>query len=549
MRKRVKTLLIVLTVVFSAFLCTGCSFFEDDYLEKLTCTHEYDEGIVTTVPSCIKAGEKTVTCVKCGKEKTEKLEKLAHHYKVQDGQDATCTVDGWSTYSSCTVCGAIDGKMILPATGHTGVEIPAQAPTCTEPGYTASSYCSTCGEWLVHPTEISATGHTEVLVAGRPATCTDNGYTASSYCSTCDETLLESDTVLAVGAHTLNADGLCTTCGTDSAFAAKINAGHYAYTEYTGEDVMGKTIRFKWNQNNVSIDVDVSDNEGFIISPGTPNYESYRYYSGYLCFDGVVNSRFRRCAIGTESYPQLTTNADMSIAFIGEYLYFQFPKVLNFSQCFDYWGEIWFFSNGTISEEFRDGVEIVSELYTVSSSSSNTANVLTDNGNGTYNYTFAGVGDFVHNTAVEIGVGETLVCDFTLSTPTIDETGWFGVCFGDEGYTDAGIVTYPHSSYWMINYDKWASRLYCVTQTPVISESELKMSNVVLTDTSYDYRITLRQDEDGTYTYSLSRKASTDTAYTLIHERADIACPTPSCLMLTSVYNTFTLQNLCFYKV
>ena len=51
----------------------------------------------------------------------------------------------------------LDGsEEVIPATGHTEVEIPAIEPTVDSVGYTAGTKCAVCGEILVAPEEIPA---------------------------------------------------------------------------------------------------------------------------------------------------------------------------------------------------------------------------------------------------------------------------------------------------------------------------------------------------------------------------------------------------------
>lgn len=558
MRKGIKALLLTLTVAFGAFAFAGCSLADDDYLNELLCEHQYDEGIITTAPSCIKKGELTITCVKCGKEKTKAVEKQPHNYIAVSEESPTCIKAGYSAHEICTVCGSVKGKTMIPATGHTVVEVEGQAPTCTSVGYSASSYCSTCDAEIIPRTEIEATGHTEVLMVGKPSTCTQAGFTASSYCSTCDEILLALTEVPA-GEHNYVVPGgyyttdNCGICGASNSFTSAIQSqNNYIYTPYNGQDVMGKIIRVKWYKtgtgvNSVFLRSDTTDNPGSILAPG----DEKGIIDVGLVEEGKIGSMARSCVKG--EYNAImgcmkTHPKNMKSAQIGDYIYFQFPEIIEYP-AFDFFGEITFLSNGVIDERSWGLVEIVSEKLTVEVSSNETNNLLTDNGNGTYNYKFGGDGDFIHNSEIEVDVDETLVCDFSLSINSLTENGWFGVCFGNETYKEMGLVSYPHTVYWMINYNEDSIRLYCGSDVPVISMGDLNISNVLLTGATYNYRITLTKDQDGTYTYALLRKASTENAYTLIHERANIACPTPSCLMLTSVYNTFTLTDVCFYKV
>lgn len=67
--------------------------------------HSWNEGKITTAPTCENAGVKTYTCTVCNATKTEAIN----------------------------------------ATGHTPVEVAEQPATCTEAGHTAGVKCSVCG--------------------------------------------------------------------------------------------------------------------------------------------------------------------------------------------------------------------------------------------------------------------------------------------------------------------------------------------------------------------------------------------------------------------
>ena len=51
------------------------------------CTHEWDEGKVTTEATCTTAGVKTFTCAKCGETKTEEIAALGH---IDENSDNIC---------------------------------------------------------------------------------------------------------------------------------------------------------------------------------------------------------------------------------------------------------------------------------------------------------------------------------------------------------------------------------------------------------------------------------------------------------------------------
>ena len=90
--------------------------------------HSYNDGVVTSEPTCTEAGVKTYTCAACGETYTEEI----------------------------------------AAKGHTEVVDAAVAPTCTETGLTEGKHCSVCGEVLVAQEEVAASGH----VYGNDGKCT-----------------------------------------------------------------------------------------------------------------------------------------------------------------------------------------------------------------------------------------------------------------------------------------------------------------------------------------------------------------------------------------
>ncbi len=67
------------------------------------CEHSYDNGEITTEPTCTTKGVKTYTCTKCNKTKTETVPKIEHEYVSNVTKEATFTEEGVITYQ-CTAC-------------------------------------------------------------------------------------------------------------------------------------------------------------------------------------------------------------------------------------------------------------------------------------------------------------------------------------------------------------------------------------------------------------------------------------------------------------
>ena len=162
--------------------------------------HSWDEGVITTSPTCSDAGVKTYTCTVCSETKTEVLGATGHTPVDVAEQPATCTEAGHTAGVKCSVCGAtISGIEEIPATGHTEVIDEAVAATCTTPGKTEGKHCSVCNEVLVAQEEIPAKGHTEVIDEAVAATCTENGKTEGKHCSVCNEILVAQKEIPAKG--------------------------------------------------------------------------------------------------------------------------------------------------------------------------------------------------------------------------------------------------------------------------------------------------------------------------------------------------------------
>ena len=164
--------------------------------------HRWNNGTVSTEPTCTGAGVKTYTCMVCQKTKTEAISATGHKPVEHEKKDATCTDPGREAGETCLKCGAIlSGMKEIPAKGHTEVIDAAKAPTCTEPGLTEGKHCSVCNEVLVKQEEIPAKGHTEVIDPAVEPTCTKTGLTEGKHCSVCNEIIVAQTEIPAKG-HT-----------------------------------------------------------------------------------------------------------------------------------------------------------------------------------------------------------------------------------------------------------------------------------------------------------------------------------------------------------
>ena len=151
--------------------------------------HKYSSRIVN--PTCEDDGYTEYTCV-CGDTYRDSYTTATGHtVKADDPKSPTCTENGLTEGSHCTVCNKILIKQeIIPATGHTELIDQGSDATCTEDGITEGKHCSACGEVIISQTVIPATGHTEVINKGTSATCTTAGISDGAHCSACGEVLI-----------------------------------------------------------------------------------------------------------------------------------------------------------------------------------------------------------------------------------------------------------------------------------------------------------------------------------------------------------------------
>ena len=147
--------------------CSRCDAKDD------VSPHTWDNGTITTAPTCTKAGERTYTCTECGATKTEPIDATGHSWKSDWTSDAThhwhecdnknCDVtdnagkNGYAEHSGgkatctqnavCEICKASYGS--LDPNNHTDLKhIDAKAATAAEEGNIAYWYCDGCKKYF-----------------------------------------------------------------------------------------------------------------------------------------------------------------------------------------------------------------------------------------------------------------------------------------------------------------------------------------------------------------------------------------------------------------
>ena len=147
--------------------CSRCDIKDD------VSPHTWDNGTITTAPTCTKAGEETYSCTKCGATKIEPIPATGHSWKSDWTSDAThhwhecanenCDVTdnagkkGYAEHSGgkatctqnavCEICKASYGS--LDPNNHTDLKhIDAKAATAAEEGNIAYWYCGGCKKYF-----------------------------------------------------------------------------------------------------------------------------------------------------------------------------------------------------------------------------------------------------------------------------------------------------------------------------------------------------------------------------------------------------------------
>ena len=184
---------------------------------KVVSGHTFGTWTTTKNATCTQVGTESRKCTVCGKTETQTIAKTGHKSVTDKAIPATCTTDGKTEGSHCSVCGAvIKAQDTINATGHKfGNWTTTKSATCTESG-TQIRKCETCG--ATESKSLSAKGHTEVVDKAIPTTCTTDGKTEGSHCSVCGAVIKAQDIIKATGHKfgnwTTTKSSTCTESGT-----------------------------------------------------------------------------------------------------------------------------------------------------------------------------------------------------------------------------------------------------------------------------------------------------------------------------------------------
>ena len=172
------------------------------------CENHWDDGKITTTPTCTKTGVKQYTCTICSETKTEEIAALGHNYSSDWTIDtaAACETVGSKSHH-CTRCDSKKDVTEIPASGHSWNDgAITTEPTCTDEGVKTFT-CNACGKTRTEA--VAALGHnySSDWTIDTAAACETVG-SKSHHCTRCDSK--KDVTEIPASGHSWN-DGAITT--------------------------------------------------------------------------------------------------------------------------------------------------------------------------------------------------------------------------------------------------------------------------------------------------------------------------------------------------
>ena len=167
------------------------------------CENHWDDGKITTTPTCTKTGVKQYTCTICSETKTEEIAALGHDYSSDWTIDtaAACETVGSKSHH-CTRCDRKKDVTEIPASGHSWNDgAITTEPTCTDEGVKTFT-CNACGKTRTEA--VAALGHnySSDWTIDTAAACETVG-SKSHHCTRCDSKKDVTE-IPASGKHTWN---------------------------------------------------------------------------------------------------------------------------------------------------------------------------------------------------------------------------------------------------------------------------------------------------------------------------------------------------------
>ena len=184
--------------------CSVCGTVLTPQTDIAAFGHAWDEGVVTTQPTCTENGKKTFACKNNPSHtKTEQVEALGHNLTHVEAKEATCETSGNIEYWYCDRCGKFfrdaensiaieESATAVAAIGHSWDEgVVTTQPKCTEAGKKTFTCTNDPSHTRMEPVE--ALGHNLMHVEAKPATDEENGNIEYWQCALCGKLFLDSE--------------------------------------------------------------------------------------------------------------------------------------------------------------------------------------------------------------------------------------------------------------------------------------------------------------------------------------------------------------------
>lgn len=252
---------------YTQYTCICGHSYKGDYVEAVG--HIYDNGVVTTNPTCTVDGVKTFTCLTCGGGTyTEPVPHSGHSY--DDGvitKDPTCATDGVKTFT-CGNCGHTYTEAVDRVKEHDYQLVVNTSPETT--GCIKTYKCSICGDEYTET--VNATGHIQVIIPELAPTETKPGLTAGISCSSCGAVLLEQEIIPALGTTDDSSVIVSGTCGTSATWTYNTETGALIISGTGAMERYKSTQSKPWQKY-------VGDIKTIIINDGITKIDNYAFKS------------------------------------------------------------------------------------------------------------------------------------------------------------------------------------------------------------------------------------------------------------------------------
>ena len=169
--------------------CISVEYENCNYKKVTETEHNYVETS-RNESTCTQKGNVTYTCSRCGDTYTDELPLAEHTPTVINKVDATCSKEGYTGDTVCSVCNAVILKGSTIEKSAHDYDKQTVEPTCTEQGYTIYT-CKNCNySYKGDYTAVNENNHTlKYNVNKKAATCSEEGYTGDTVCTACGKTI------------------------------------------------------------------------------------------------------------------------------------------------------------------------------------------------------------------------------------------------------------------------------------------------------------------------------------------------------------------------